>query len=629
MTSTHEANLDIPMLPDIATHAHILPDLQTHSLISLGQLCDSGCTATIDQETIDIFYQNEIILKGLRSPETTLWHIECPIDKHPQIHYANNVIGNNTSANLVAFMHAAFFSPVLSTLYKALKRGYITNVPGLTDDTLKKHPPQSFAMVKGHLNQTRKNIRSTKLTSNDYNVDVDEFHPPQLTIDDKQHANYCYASLFEPTGKMYSDQTGRMVTPSTKGNNYIFIMYDYDSNAILAEPIRNRKAESILEAYKKVHTTLLNKGMSPKIQIIDNECSQLLKDYMQQQHIKYQLVAPGQHRANAAERAIQTFKNHFIAGLCSVDEHFPINLWDRLLPQAVITLNLLRGSRINPGHSAWAQLFGDFDFNATPMAPPGIRVLIHEKPDKRATFAPHATDGWYVGPALEHYRCYRVYVWETQAERTTDTLSWFPTKVTLPTSTSEARIGAALQDVVTELQKPRPPFSNTSINDSHTATLTTITQMLSKIICPDDVPEFNDIENIDDISPSDIEMDDPNTSQRVNNTVFPPTASLPHDTPAAQRVPFPPISKQAAKHVTFEQLVPLPLTGTYTHPKVKGMIDASIANQRDIWVPRNLNQHINISPGIQPNMHMSLNMLKITAYMVMQSILTRDYQQNT
>jgi hypothetical protein len=69
-------------------------------------------------------------------------------------------------------------------------------------------------------------------------------------------------------------------------------------------------------------------------------------------------VPPGLHRRNAAERAIRTVQNHFIAGLCSVDPNFPIHLWDRLVPQAEISLNLLRGSWINPklllGHKSTA-----------------------------------------------------------------------------------------------------------------------------------------------------------------------------------------------------------------------------------------------------------------------------------
>jgi hypothetical protein len=50
----------------------------------------------------------------------------------------------------------------------------------------------------------------------------------------------------------------------------------------------------------------------------------------------------------------ELFKNHFIAGLCSTDRDFPLHLWDWLVHQATLTLNLMRGSRINPKLSAWA-----------------------------------------------------------------------------------------------------------------------------------------------------------------------------------------------------------------------------------------------------------------------------------
>jgi hypothetical protein len=123
---------------------------------------------------------------------------------------------------------------------------------------------------------------------------------------------------------------------------------------------------------KKIHTTLQKAGFTTRTQIMDNECSDIMKTYLKQNNINYQLAAPGQHRVNAAKRAIRTFKNHFIAGLCSVDDDFPINLWDRLLPQALLTINLLRGSRCNSKHSVWSQLYGPYDFNRYPIAPPGI-----------------------------------------------------------------------------------------------------------------------------------------------------------------------------------------------------------------------------------------------------------------
>jgi hypothetical protein len=93
-----------------------------------------------------------------------------------------------------------------------------------------------------------------------------------------------------------------------------------------------------------------------------------------------------------------------------VDPNFPLKLWDKLLPQATVTLNLLRKSRINPRMSAYAQLNGHFDFNRTPLAPPGTRIIAHEKPDQRASWSPHGLDGYYLGPELDHYRCYQVHI---------------------------------------------------------------------------------------------------------------------------------------------------------------------------------------------------------------------------
>jgi hypothetical protein len=66
-----------------------------------------------------------------------------------------------------------------------------------------------------------------------------------------------------------------------------------------------------------------------------------LKNFFTAQNIDYQLVPPHCHRRNAADRAIRTFKEQFVAGLSSVEPSLPIHLWDRLLPQAGITLNLL------------------------------------------------------------------------------------------------------------------------------------------------------------------------------------------------------------------------------------------------------------------------------------------------
>ena len=92
------------------------------------------------------------------------------------------------------------------------------------------------------------------------------------------------------------------------------------------------------------------------------------------------MAPPYMHRQNAAERAIRTYKNQFISGFSTTDPDFPISEWDRLLSQCVITLNLLRNSRVNPALSSYAYLFGPYNFNKHPMEPPGTGLIVHKKP---------------------------------------------------------------------------------------------------------------------------------------------------------------------------------------------------------------------------------------------------------
>jgi hypothetical protein len=102
----------------------------------------------------------------------------------------------------------------------------------------------------------------------------------------------------------------------------------------------------------------------------------------------YQLVPPHDHRRNIAEKAIQVFKAHFIGILCGADESFPLHLWDRLLEQAIHTLNMLRTSKMTPTVSAYAYLWGKHDYNANPFAPLGCKVEAHVTPGTREKW-PH------------------------------------------------------------------------------------------------------------------------------------------------------------------------------------------------------------------------------------------------
>jgi hypothetical protein len=106
---------------------------------------------------------------------------------------------------------------------------------------------------------------------------------------------FLYAATID-AGQIYTDQTGRFPVVSTKGKKYTIILYDYDSNAILAQPIKDRTSPELLKVFQVMEQKLMSRGLKPKLMKLDNEASKLLKTYLHQQDITFQLVPPYSHR---------------------------------------------------------------------------------------------------------------------------------------------------------------------------------------------------------------------------------------------------------------------------------------------------------------------------------------------
>ncbi len=126
------------------------------------------------------------------------------------------------------------------------------------------------------------------------------------------------------------------------------------------------------------------------------------------------LAPPHNHQVNAAKRAIATFKEHFIAGLATVNRNCPLQLWDEFLHQDKLTLNLLRFSCCDPSKSANEEVHGPYDFNKTPITPIGTKGLVYNNLAVRASWMPHRTDAFYIGPAPKHYWSLQFYMPTTQ-----------------------------------------------------------------------------------------------------------------------------------------------------------------------------------------------------------------------
>ena len=104
-----------------------------------------------------------------------------------------------------------------------------------------------------------------------------------------------------PTGKIHFDQTRRFPKQSSSDNKYIMVIYAYNPNYIIVKPLPDR---SIVQAYQQIIQHLTRRGFKPILKRLDNEASKLLQFDMDKNQIQWQLVPPGNHRRNAAERHI-------------------------------------------------------------------------------------------------------------------------------------------------------------------------------------------------------------------------------------------------------------------------------------------------------------------------------------
>ena len=344
MTPTHKGIL--PNLPDISERNKTCQTCSTSSgpaLISLGKLCDDKCIAVCDHKKC-IVCKNKPILRANRCQTTGMYvtdlnnpTLELPrikqtynqIDQCTSLHEKIELVHANlqqfTSIERLVFLHGALGFPPISTLRRAIIAGYLLSFPDLTEKNVSKLPTQDTTVL-GHMDQKRKNVQSTKSKpeEDEWTLTL-KTHCPAKTQE-------FYHNILNLNNTIYTDQTGKFNVRSIRGYQYILITYSYDANAILVRPLWTRKGIELLDAIKEIHTYLIQRGFQPKHQILDNEASLALKTYLKTKLDSFQFVPPHLHRRNAAERAIRTFKNHFISILCRVHHNFPIYLWCKLLP---------------------------------------------------------------------------------------------------------------------------------------------------------------------------------------------------------------------------------------------------------------------------------------------------------
>jgi hypothetical protein len=140
------------------------------------------------------------------------------------------------------WMHVVCGYPVKLTWLKAIKAGNYMGWPMLTKRNVQKYYPKTIKTAKRHLNQTRKNVRSTKAKTAPLET-CDTSHLHSKKVGDM------YTQTYMVRKTMFSNQTGQFPTRSLQGNKYIMVMVKIDTNVILVKPMKNRKDAKMIQSY--------------------------------------------------------------------------------------------------------------------------------------------------------------------------------------------------------------------------------------------------------------------------------------------------------------------------------------------------------------------------------------------
>ena len=136
------------------------------------------------------------------------------------------------------------------------------------------------------------------------------------------------------------------------------ILHVIDSNLSWVEALKDNTGGKLILARAQAMQCMQKTGIVPKHQILDNQKSAAYKEAIRASGMTFELVPPDNHHCNMAEKAIQTFKDHFVGVLSGCAPTFPLHLWCQLLPQVKRQLLLLRQSRRHPNRSAYAHVYG-------------------------------------------------------------------------------------------------------------------------------------------------------------------------------------------------------------------------------------------------------------------------------
>jgi hypothetical protein len=232
MTTMHTINLLLWNLPPEACLGHLLPGL-VNNLLSVAALVDTGCKVFFHCTGYKVTFNRAIILRGWRDPKNRLWWVKIvdngwtthykvaiPMQEKPKVKlttpptaHAYSLYKCSITHKLMHFYYACLNYPVLSTLIKDIKAGYLRGWPGLTAERLCRHINVSVESKQGHMNQvchSQQFMQPTPATapivllSDQVDSNMDN-SPHELA---NLHTHHVFTMVHVVTGHVSSNNTG-------------------------------------------------------------------------------------------------------------------------------------------------------------------------------------------------------------------------------------------------------------------------------------------------------------------------------------------------------------------------------------------------------------------------------------
>ena len=206
-----------------------------------------------------------------------------------QVEQANNAYTMSTAKSCLKYLHQCLFSPPTGTLVSAIHNNQLKQWPSLTAPAVRRYIQEAPATSKGHMKRPKQDTRSTRPKKKKAQKIIRELKQQIEGIldsspdnnNDAAHRVFCYAALADKhDNTLYLDGTGIFSYQSIYDNQAMLVAYDYTTTAILVEPMKNFESNTICTAFSKTFKYLESKGFKPTCNVLDNQASKVIKEFL-------------------------------------------------------------------------------------------------------------------------------------------------------------------------------------------------------------------------------------------------------------------------------------------------------------------------------------------------------------